>query len=86
MSLPEIADQEDWLTASKALLVKEKELTRQRDALSVERRNLPMVEVTTDYTFEGPGGNRVAARHLRGPPPADHLPLHVRPGLGGRVA
>jgi predicted dithiol-disulfide oxidoreductase (DUF899 family) len=56
MSLPEIATREDWLAASKALLVKEKELTRQRDALGVERRNLPMVEVTTDYTFEGPGG------------------------------
>ena len=56
MSLPEIATREDWLAASKALLVKEKELTRQRDALGVERRNLPMVEVTTDYTFEGPDG------------------------------
>jgi predicted dithiol-disulfide oxidoreductase (DUF899 family) len=56
MSLPEIATREEWLAARTALLVKEKELTRQRDALSVERRNLPMVEVTTDYTFEGPGG------------------------------
>ena len=35
---------------------KEKELTRQRDALNAERRNLPMVEIDKDYVFEGPEG------------------------------
>ena len=56
MSLPRIASREEWLAARKALLVKEKELTRQRDALNVERRSLPMVEVEKDYRFEGPEG------------------------------
>jgi predicted dithiol-disulfide oxidoreductase (DUF899 family) len=56
MSLPRIADRKEWLAAREQLLAKEKELTRQRDALSAERRRLPMVEVEKDYRFEGPGG------------------------------
>lgn len=56
MSLPRIASREEWLAARKALLAKEKELTRQRDALNAERRDLPMVEVDKDYRFEGPEG------------------------------
>jgi predicted dithiol-disulfide oxidoreductase (DUF899 family) len=56
MSLPKIATREGWLAARKALLAKEKDLTRQRDALSTERRNLPMVEIEKDYVFDGPNG------------------------------
>src|SRR4051794_28001968 len=56
MSLPEITTREKWLAARTALLAKEKEMTRARDALNAERRRLPMVEVTKDYRFEGPDG------------------------------
>ena len=56
MSLPEIASQEQWLAARKALLVKEKELRRAQDALNAERRRLPMVRVDKPYAFEGPDG------------------------------
>jgi len=56
MSLPEIATPEEWLSARKELLVKEKEHTRLRDALNAERRQLPMTEVTKDYRFDGPDG------------------------------
>ncbi|GAA3984032.1 DUF899 domain-containing protein [Actinomadura viridis] len=56
MSLPDIASREEWLAARKELLVKEKELTRARDALNAERRRLPMVRVGKEYEFEGPGG------------------------------
>jgi predicted dithiol-disulfide oxidoreductase (DUF899 family) len=56
MSLPKIASRTEWLAARKELLTKEKDLTRKRDALSVERRNLPMVEVEKDYVFDGPKG------------------------------
>ena len=56
MSLPRIATRDEWLAARKELLDKEKDLTRRRDALSIERRNLPMVEVEQDYTFDGPDG------------------------------
>ena len=45
-----------WIAARKELLAKEKDLTRQRDALNAERRNLPMVEIEKDYIFDGPNG------------------------------
>ncbi len=56
MALPEVTTREQWLTARKALLAKEKELTRARDALNAERRRLPMVAVEEEYVFEGPHG------------------------------
>ena len=56
MTLPKIATREEWLGARRDLLAKEKELTRQRDALSTERRNLPMVEIVKDYEFDGQDG------------------------------
>jgi predicted dithiol-disulfide oxidoreductase (DUF899 family) len=56
MSLPEIASYDEWRAARVRLLAKEKELTRQRDALNVERRNLPMVRIEKDYVFDGPDG------------------------------
>jgi predicted dithiol-disulfide oxidoreductase (DUF899 family) len=56
MRLPEIVTPEEWLAARRELLAREKEHTRQRDALNAERRRLPMTEVTKDYRFEGPHG------------------------------
>ena len=56
MSLPKIASREEWLAARTELLAKEKDMTRQRDALNAERRRLPMVRIEKDYVFEGPSG------------------------------
>jgi predicted dithiol-disulfide oxidoreductase (DUF899 family) len=56
MSLPRIASRDDWLAARKELLAAEKDLTGQRDALNIERRNLPMVEIDKEYEFDGPEG------------------------------
>ncbi|MFC4053272.1 DUF899 domain-containing protein [Actinomadura syzygii] len=56
MALPDVVSRDEWLEARKALLAKEKELTRARDALNAERRRLPMVRVEEDYLFEGPDG------------------------------
>jgi predicted dithiol-disulfide oxidoreductase (DUF899 family) len=53
---PKIATQEEWLEARKTLLLREKELTKQQDRLSAERRRLPMVKVVKEYTFDGPEG------------------------------
>jgi predicted dithiol-disulfide oxidoreductase (DUF899 family) len=61
-----VVSREEWLTARRALLAKEKEATRLRDALSAQRRALPMVRVEKAYTFEGPGGP-VTLRDLFGP-------------------
>ena len=56
LDLPEVVSYEEWLTARKELLVKEKELTRARDRLNADRRRLPMVRVGKPYVFEGPDG------------------------------
>jgi predicted dithiol-disulfide oxidoreductase (DUF899 family) len=56
VSLPKITTHAEWLVARKEFLVREKELTRQRDALNADRRRLPMVEISKTYRFEGPQG------------------------------
>ena len=56
MQLPEIATAAAWQAARDALLVKEKEATRARDALAAERRRLPMVRIEKDYVFDGVQG------------------------------
>src|SRR3979411_2928909 len=56
MNSPRIVSRTEWLAARKALLGKEKEGTPQQDALSEERRKLPMVKIEKDYIFEGEKG------------------------------
>lgn len=56
-----IVNRDEWLTARKALLAKEKELTRARDAISAARREMPMVRVDEPYVFDAPGGKRTLA-------------------------
>jgi len=56
MTPHEIVSQKEWLVARKALLMKEKELTKLRDQLSEERRALPWVKVEKSYVFDAPEG------------------------------
>src|SRR3954471_11797439 len=56
MKTPHIVSPQEWQGAREAMLVKEKELTRARDALAAERRRMPWMAVEKDYVFEGPGG------------------------------
>src|SRR6188768_3911476 len=56
MKMPPIVSPQEWESAREELLVKEKELTRARDALAAERRRMPRLAVEKDYTFEGPNG------------------------------
>jgi predicted dithiol-disulfide oxidoreductase (DUF899 family) len=56
VNLPEVVTREEWLVARKQLLAREKELTRQRDVLNADRRQLPMVAIEKEYVFEGPDG------------------------------
>ena len=56
MSTPPIVSPQEWETARQALLVKEKEHTRARDALAAERRRMPRMAVEKQYAFEGPDG------------------------------
>jgi len=54
MNTPPIVSPQGWQAARDELLVKEKELTRARDALAAERRRMPRMAVDKDYRFEGP--------------------------------
>lgn len=47
-----VVSREEWLAARKALLAKEKDLTRQRDEVSAARRALPWVQIEKTYIFE----------------------------------
>ncbi len=53
---PPIVSRDEWRQARRELLSREKQLTRERDALTAARRALPMVEVNKDYTFHSPTG------------------------------
>lgn len=51
-----IVPREEWLTARKALLARERAMTKALDALRAERRQLPWTPVEKPYAFQGPTG------------------------------
>jgi predicted dithiol-disulfide oxidoreductase (DUF899 family) len=57
MTKPQIVSAQEWEAAHQELLVKEKELTRARDALAARRRRMPWLEVDKEYEFVGPNGS-----------------------------
>jgi predicted dithiol-disulfide oxidoreductase (DUF899 family) len=56
-----VVSREEWIAARVELLAREKEFTRQRDALSAARRALPWVKVEKSYRFDGPRGEQSLA-------------------------
>jgi len=56
MKTPPIVSPQELEAARQQLLVKEKELTRARDALAAERRRMPWLAVDKAYEFDGPRG------------------------------
>jgi predicted dithiol-disulfide oxidoreductase (DUF899 family) len=66
MNRPTIVSPDEWLTARKQLLAKEKELTRRRDELAEERRALPWVRVDKSYVFHGPSGSETLSELFAG--------------------
>jgi predicted dithiol-disulfide oxidoreductase (DUF899 family) len=56
-----IVSRDEWLAARKQHLINEKELTRLRDRLSAERRELPWIKVEKDYRFDTPDGRMTLA-------------------------
>jgi predicted dithiol-disulfide oxidoreductase (DUF899 family) len=52
---------EKWEGARRQLLVKEKELTRARDALAAERRRMPWLAVEKEYECSAPTPSMAAA-------------------------
>jgi predicted dithiol-disulfide oxidoreductase (DUF899 family) len=63
---PKIVSQAEWLAARKKLLAKEKQLTRERDAVAAERRSLPWVKVEKQYVFDSPSGKTTLADLFEG--------------------
>jgi len=58
---PKVVSRQVWVAERKELLAKEKQLTRQSDALAAERRNLPWVKVEKEYVFDTPSGEKKLA-------------------------
>jgi len=52
----QIVTKAEWIEARRALLAKEKELTRRRDRLADEQRALPWIKIEKSYVFDGPEG------------------------------
>jgi len=61
MKTPPIVSQQEWEAARQQLLVKEKALTRYRNALAAERRRMPWLAVEKKYEFVGPEGKRACS-------------------------
>ena len=84
MKTPPIVSPQEWEAAREQLLVKEKALTRARDALAADRRRMPWLAVRRSMGSRGPGQGE-PARPVRWPPPADRLPRLLRT-RGARLA
>src|SRR5258708_10576611 len=61
LSTHPVLSRDEWLEARKALLKKEKEVTRQKDQLFAECRALPWVKVEKNYVFDTPTGKQTLA-------------------------
>src|SRR6266481_5749494 len=63
---PKVVGRAEWLEARRELLKKEKDLMRQKDAVSAERRMLPWVKVEKEYVFDTAGGKKTLADLFEG--------------------
>jgi predicted dithiol-disulfide oxidoreductase (DUF899 family) len=61
-----IVSRDEWIAARKAHLAREKELTRMRDQVSAERRELPWVKVEKGYVFDTPEGKKTLSELFDG--------------------
>ena len=60
MKLPDVVSPTDWQRSNDEQVEKEKQAMRARDGVVAARRRLPMVAMTGDYEFEGPGGRKMS--------------------------
>ncbi len=63
---PIIVNHEEWLAARRALLRNEKAFTKQREALTAERGEMPWERVEKEYVFDGPDGRVTLAELFDG--------------------
>src|ERR1700733_1659103 len=83
MKTPPIVSQKKWDAAHQQLLVKEKALTRSRDALAAERRRMPWLAVEKNYVFDGPAGKVSLLDLFDGRPQLILYRAFFEPGLFG---
>jgi predicted dithiol-disulfide oxidoreductase (DUF899 family) len=80
---PPIVNEQEWEAARQRLLVKEKDVTRARDALAAERRRMPWLAVGKAYEFDGPGGRVSLAGLFEGRPQLIIYRAFFEPGVIG---
>lgn len=61
-----VVTRDRWVAERRALLAREKEMTRLRDTIARERRALPWVRIDTPYVFDTPDGPRTLAELFGG--------------------
>jgi predicted dithiol-disulfide oxidoreductase (DUF899 family) len=80
---PEIVSPEEWLEARNKLLVEEKRVTRERDALAAKRRRMPWMAVEKKYEFDGPKGKVSLVDLFEGRPQLILYRAFFEPGVFG---
>jgi predicted dithiol-disulfide oxidoreductase (DUF899 family) len=83
VNMPTIVSPQEWDATREKLLVKEKELTRARDALAAEWRRMPRMAVDKDYRFEGPNGKASLADMFEGRRQLVVYRFFFEPGVSG---
>jgi predicted dithiol-disulfide oxidoreductase (DUF899 family) len=83
VNLSEVVSAAEWQAAREGLLAKEKEATRERDALAAERRRLPITEIEKDYVFEGSSGKASLLDMFEGRRQLILYHFMFAPGTGG---
>jgi predicted dithiol-disulfide oxidoreductase (DUF899 family) len=78
-----VVSAEEWEAARQKLLVKEKELTRTRDALAAERRRMPWQALEREYEFSGPDGKASLVDLFDGRQQLVVYRAFYEPGVGG---
>jgi len=63
---PKVVSREEWLTARKKLLAREKQHTDERDAIAAERQRLPWMKVEKNYVFDSPSGKTTLGELFNG--------------------
>ncbi|MGH7727657.1 MAG: DUF899 domain-containing protein [Vulcanimicrobiaceae bacterium] len=83
MNTPPIVSSQEWESAREQLRVKEKEVSRARDALAAERRRMPWLAVEKPYAFDGPSGKKSLLDLFEGRPQLIVYRAFFEPGVFG---
>jgi predicted dithiol-disulfide oxidoreductase (DUF899 family) len=83
MKTPTVVSSQEWEAERQQLLVKEKELTRARDAMAAARRRMPWLAVDKKYEFEGPKGKVSLLDLFDGRPQLIVYRAFFEPGVSG---